>query len=698
MKIHKSHGFLNSNQLHDIKKNIIERLIRPYATVFLCYSPWAGLWFALLSFTSPRTAISGVFSLLCTWMWGKILSIKPPGDLHLVNGLLCGLFLSAYYPISSVLITGLIIITLFITISVNWLSTYLWYMGRIPLMTFPFVLGTWLLMLVFHESNITSLPVLFFLDKNLPDVISWEFSNNFFSAVGGLMLVPHPLPGVLIFLGLLISSRYLAFLAVSGYIVGAITLFFLDYNFLEIQNGYNFILVSMALGGIFMVPSRISYLIALGGSALTALFTVALFKVMDPFNLPVLIMPFLLSTYFWLGGLGQRMDKNRGLLNLEFPVSPEITWENNRLNQARGINLDSTPVMRLFKGEWLVDQDSKTERVIFSKDVAENVDQQIYAPTDALVLSLRNSAEETHIGPLHIVLNKGWGSFLLLRDRLGQYIFLPRLKSGSIKVKPGEWVNTGQPIATCGKLANNSKYCIYLQIQKGVMPNSDRVSYHLVNMLSHEKDKLRRFNLFYPPAKGDYVIEASRDEDIAQAMRLPPAEKKLYTITDPNNQSYTENLQTGMTPVGQPRLYSSQDISAGYEESSLSLVLYDRQGKSDILLDVWMLAMGLTPLTNQAEVWNDKPSLKLWPLNLIQRLFVNIVHPLGVGCESRYTRTWNKDSKNWVQNGVHRAEILPGIHWKATTSAIIDPKLGVCYIKFEMFGRTWKMTLEGYKP
>ena len=139
-----------------------------------------------------------------------------------------------------------------------------------------------------------------------------------------------------------------------------------------------------------------------------------------------------------------------------------------------------------------------------------------------------------------------------------------------------------------------------------------------------------------------------------------------------------------------------RDCSVGLT-NLLALVLYDRQGRPNTLLDILILALGLSPLTIQADTWNDKPSLKLWPLSLLQRIFVNIVRPLGVGCESHYTRIWDEASKSWIQNGVHRAYIMPGIQWEAKTSAIIDHRMGACSIKFEMFGGTWQVAHEGYK-
>lgn len=237
-----------------IKSALRNNIFLPYSTVFFCYSPALGFLFALISFFSPRTAVAGLFCLVCSWVWGKLLSIKPPGNLHLVNALLSGLFLSASYPLSASLFIGLLLLALFVTITVNWLVVYMWYLGRIPLMTLPFVLGTWLVIIAFYEADIISQSTVYFLNPQLFNTISYKWLNDFFSAIGGLMLVPYPFAGALMFLGLLIASRYLAFLVVSGYVVGVVILHLLGYDFLIVKSGYNCMLVALALGGIFMVP------------------------------------------------------------------------------------------------------------------------------------------------------------------------------------------------------------------------------------------------------------------------------------------------------------------------------------------------------------------------------------------------------------------------------------------------------------
>lgn len=677
-----------------IKSALRNNIFLPYSTVFFCYSPALGFLFALISFFSPRTAVAGLFCLVCSWVWGKLLSIKPPGNLHLVNALLSGLFLSASYPLSASLFIGLLLLALFVTITVNWLVVYMWYLGRIPLMTLPFVLGTWLVIIAFYEADIISQSTVYFLNPQLFNTISYKWLNDFFSAIGGLMLVPYPFAGALMFLGLLIASRYLAFLVVSGYVVGVVILHLLGYDFLIVKSGYNCMLVALALGGIFMVPGVASYCIALGGSALSCLFIIALFKLFAPF-LPILVMPFLLSTYFWIGGLGPRIDKNKGLLYLDFPISPEIAWDNARLAKVRGRNLQGLPIVKLFRGEWLVEFNSKLKTIFFSSaPLSPEENLILYSPVEATVLSLRNSTDDSYKDPWDIVLDKDWGNFILLRDLLEKYIFIPKLKPGSLFAKPNERVIVGQPLAECGISKVDSKFHLYIQFQKGAKPSSDKIPFHLVNVLTYRPNKPREFHLFYYPVEGDYVFEAPTEHNIVKSIHLPPGLKRVYKVKDKNNHVYLADTQTGMTDSGQARIYVNKECSVAYELSATCLSYYDKQGGRNLLLDLYMLGIGVTPLTQFADTWTDEPSIHLWPLSFFQRIVVGIIHPLGLGCKSRYTRTWDASKEKWIQSAIHRAHIMPGLNWEATTIATLDPVTGLCQVQFEMFGKHWEITHE----
>jgi hypothetical protein len=151
-------------------------------------------------------------------------------------------------------------------------------------------------------------------------------------------------------------------------------------------------------------------------------------------------------------------------------------------------------------------------------------------------------------------------------------------------------------------------------------------------------------------------------------------------------------LRVELTLLGQFRLVSDSGASAAFEEINGVLAFYDRQGPKDLLLDSWMLANGLTPLTDRAHRWNDAPSASLLPLSIFQRIWLWLWRPLGCGLKTNYQRQWNHENGTWLQNGEHELH-LGGRELSATTESILDPVYGCVRIKLELGLRQWLATL-----
>ncbi len=135
-------------------------------------------------------------------------------------------------------------------------------------------------------------------------------------------------------------------------------------------------------------------------------------------------------------------------------------------------------------------------------------------------------------------------------------------------------------------------------------------------------------------------------------------------------------LRVEVSLAGQFCLISDNGASAAFHESSGLLAFYNRQGPPDLFLDLWLLAMGLTPLTDSANYWEDAPSARLLPLGVFQRLLLTLRYPLGVGLESCYHRNWEEEGQ-WHQEGIHLLRPLPYFAWQMDTFAVLSPDFGV---------------------
>lgn len=687
---------------------------RAYAAVFFCDSPRVGAWFALITLWSPRAAVAGVICLLASWFWARLLALTAPGEPHLVNGLLSGLFIGAFHTFDLTLLGWVVMVALFVTLLSHWLAGWIWRATRLPVLSLPFVLACWLVALASQVENPAAM---------LPAPLSGEayivfgaWLDAFFSAMGWLLLTPYPWAGALLFIGLLVASRYLAMLALSGYMVGQMALLIFGRTEANVV-GYNFMLTAMALGGIFAVPGRASFFMALAGAATAGWFTVALGVAIYPFHLPMLTLPFLLAVYLWLGGLSARIPSSVPQLTLDAPQSPELAYERVRLAQVRGSVAGSVPVLLPFYGEWRVSQafdGPYTHRTSWQHaldfDIVENqlnhrglgVNKEEYfcfgAPVLAAVagqvVQLRDDLPDVQPGEIDVANN--WGNHILLRTIVGDHLLLAHLKQASLLVKHGEWVYAGQPLAACGSSGRAPQPHLHLHLQHDNKLGSPTRPFHLINVLVHRANLQREFHLYHLPLQDEIVSAAPRDEGIASALHFLPGQTLSYCLRRNNEaEGQTQQMRSELTLLGQSRWVAANGASAAYEETQMVSGCYDHSGKSDMLLDLWVLAMGLTPLSLAADHWQDMPALRLLPLNVAQRVLISLLHPLGAGCVSHYSRTWDEDTGAWRQEGKHCFRLLPGITWRAETTAWIVPEKGVPRLSLRFGKQYWNAELHG---
>lgn len=690
-------------------------LARAYASVLFCDSPWLGAWFAALTWFSPRTAFPGLLGLLCAAGWGRVLGLSRPGEPHLVNGLLTGLVVGAVHILDMHALAWVVIASLLVTLSTHCLAALLWQTARLPVLSLPFTLVTWAILLTqpYRASILASVASL----ANTHAFFT-PWLDSFFISLGWLFLVPYPLAGALLFTGLVLTSRYLALLAVAGYLAGLFG--FQLFSPGEAQGyGFNFMLTAMALGGIFTVPGRAGFLFALAGSGLAGWMAVALNGMLYVFVLPLLTAPFLLAVYLCLGALSVRHTFRAPWLNLEQPATPEIAYERAQLAEARGATVESLPLVLPFYGEWRVSQGfdgPHTHREVWRHaldfHIVENgrshsgdgtslnnyfcFGAPVLAPTAGQVVRLRSDLPDMPPGEVDLVNN--WGNFLLLRMSNGLYVKLAHLKQDSLSVGVGEWVSAGQRLAACGSSGRSPEPHLHLHVQIGDTLGGSTLPFHFGYVLVSNKGQATRdFHLCKSPMEGDYVSPASGNEPLGAALKLPAGRSfgyRLKTPENPDGEDKNSGLHIELSLLGQFRLVGNHGASAAFEKTPAVIGFYDRQGKADPLLDLWLLALGLTPLSNAAEYWCDRPAMRLLPLGLGRRILAALLRPLGTSCDSRYCRYWDEALQAWRQEGDHCIRLAPGIEWQATTLALIQPEFGVRRLQLDCFGQSWEAVLE----
>jgi urea transporter len=687
-------------------------LVRGYAAILFCESPWVGAVFLVLTLAAPNVGAAGLLAAMAAGWLAKRLGIGGAAEAPLIyNSLLVGLSLGALYRLDAQIVL-LILIGTFLTVLLTQALSEVLARYRLPVLSLSFVLvawTTWLAARALGGVELQPVPV-----AVSTGMVPWL--DGFFTALGWFFFQPHPLVGLLLFAGVAWTSRYLALLALCGYVVGDAVLHGFPYQPVTAPHaGFNFMLVAMAIGGVFAVPSRASFLLAMAGSALAALFTVVLVPLLAPYQLPVFTMPFLLATLTILAGLAWRRVRAAPQLLLDNPALPEVSYEHARLAAARLGEAGSVPLLAPFRGEWHVYQSFggrhthqppwqyaldffilQGERS-FRGNGARLDDYHCFgatvcAPASGQVVACRDDLPDNAPGEVDTLHN--WGNFLQLRLVTGYHVLLAHLHQGSLVVHNGDWVAAGQPIATCGSSGRSPQPHLHLHVQVDPYLGSATVPFHLCSVISAEAGDGAApvLQLSTRPAELASVAPALRDDHLAAALHFPVGRCLSYQVRAASGASVTQRLRVELTLLGQFRLVADGGASVAFEESPTLLAFYDRDRKRDVFLDMWVLALGLTPLARAARRWHDTLPARVLPLTPMQRLLLGL-RPLGALVESSFERSWDAGNQCWRQEGNHRLQLLPGIVVSATTVALLSPFSGCRSIALRVGKQHWTAEL-----
>lgn len=308
------------------------------------------------TFFSPKIAVFALISVVISNILA--LALHFPKE-HIekgyygFNGVLIGGQIGYLLKLSKNSITLLIALTLMvfiITVFLNYI--FLTYLNISPL-TLPFVFGavTLFLALKNYETIEYSRHSAVILSENFKTI------SLFFKTIAIIFFQPETYLGILISIILIIYSRILFILAVFGFFSG-IFFYSLLGNQYCIENvfiGFNFIFVSIALGGVFIVPSIFSFITAFFGVILTALSASALKTLFLPYGIPILILPFNLIVILIIITLRQR-PKNMFPKLVEFiPGRPEDNL-NYYLKYIKRFDDDINSLEIPIKGQSIISQ------------------------------------------------------------------------------------------------------------------------------------------------------------------------------------------------------------------------------------------------------------------------------------------------------------------------------------------------------
>ena len=466
-------------------RTMLVSTIKPYSAILFLDSQFAGLVLILITFINPSVALSGLTAVFFTIAFAAFLQFKESfltQGFYIYNSLLVGMGIGYIFEPSakSIFLIGVLsVFTFLLSFMFNRLfSTY-----KIPILSLPFAIVTafvYLASLQYSGLLSTLVNNASIYDIQLPTTLS-----AFFKSVGSIFFLPNNIAGIAISLLILYFSRIILFMAVTGFYFGiSLHTLFTESSIEAFQDPYafNYILVAVALCGIFLLPTLKNFIIALIGVAISVVLTDAIGVFFNYYAIPVFTLPFnitVISFIFILSIIYYRE------FNIEIKATPELSLS-NYLSKIFRFGHIPTKISMPFSGTWHVYQGFDGEwthkgKYRFAYDFIKKHNgspyknegrflddyfaygESVLSPVSGYIVDMRTDLKDNHIGEVDHINN--WGNYIIIKSDLGFYVEISHLMQYSVIHEVGTYVQEGTIIAKCGNSGYSPQPHIHIQVQ-----------------------------------------------------------------------------------------------------------------------------------------------------------------------------------------------------------------------------------------
>ena len=497
-------------------------LLKPYSALLFLDNKIIGFILLVITFINPSIAISGLFALISTIIFAEFIGLREEyleNGFYLYNSLLVGMGIGFLFSPTLLSLFLILVLSVF-TFLLSFVMNRVFAVYKIPILSLPFSLVTivaYLATLKYSHlfSNLIN-------SHNLFDIHITPFLDSFFKSFGTIFFLPNVLAGSLMFLLLLYTSRIMALMALAGFSFGVFIHSLLVTNYYEALNdpyAFNYILVAIALGGVFLLPTIKNYILALVGVLISVVLVDAMVVFFNYYSLPVFTLPFNIVVMMFVFVLGMIFYKE---FNYNIKKTPEKSLSYYLSNIFRfgessikiGLPFSNKwNVYQAFNGEWthkgkwkyaydfVIKKDDKTYKNegIYPSDYY-CFGESVLSPINGYVVVLRGDLVDNIIGEVDRINN--WGNYIIIKSDYGYFVEISHLMQNSINVKVGDYVYQGQVIAKCGNSGYSPEPHIHIQVQKYGVLGSETISFLFSEY--YQNDKI----IFNSLPKKDEEVEA----------------------------------------------------------------------------------------------------------------------------------------------------------------------------------------------
>lgn len=517
---------INMQTLNNIKMDIIKRVkvsVLSYASLFFINDIRFGVIFLVISFFNPNIGASGVWGLLSLQLFDYFVGKNDKLEIEsylLYNTLLVSIGIGFVFRLD---IFVLLIIT-FLSVStylISILTKSILAKYHLPVLSIPFCIV--MLLFFLAKGQYTNLYYAFnpFLIVDIK-LTGLPFNLSlFFKSIGFIIFSPYVLSGLSIFILIFIRSRSIAIIMLASFYYGTWIeeyLTAIEWSDTSLIYSYNYILVAVGLGAVFMLPTIKSLLIMPFAIALSILINDALLTFFSPTNIPIFTASFNITIIVFLYSL-------RSLHFNNFPTSygrtPEETLDWSLLDQKnKKFKIRILPpfignsyIYQSFDDKWthrglwkhaldFVYKDNNGNSFKQSKLQKENYycfSAPVYAPISGVVSDICMEYRDNEIGCVDTKNN--WGNYIIIKSSEEFYVLLCHLKQNSSILKSGDYIAYGQVIALCGNSGYSPEPHLHMHVQLSSFLGSETVPFYLDQYIDDNK----KFKSGKIPKRGDSI-------------------------------------------------------------------------------------------------------------------------------------------------------------------------------------------------
>ncbi len=605
---------------------VLKNFLAGYSEVFFM-SDWRyGLFFCIGSMAYPNVGLAGALAVISAYVFALIFRMEREflsSGAYVYNPLLTGLTVGFFYVLNvpvGVLTALAGVATFILTIA---LSGMLRYYFRLPVLSIPFVVVSMVMYLAClkYQYVIYSPPYLpapfemLNTDYNLP-----VWAKGFFLSAGTLLFSPCVAAGILFSVLILLYSRILFILAVAGYFSGTLVRIWLTGHGNLIYNdiyGFNFILVAMAIGGVFLVPSKSSYLLAMLAAVFSA-FVLDAFKVFFYYStLPAFALPFNIAVLFVLYAL---IASCSPMLAIPGPGKPEEKLENYITSILRYPSAYLRHIYLPFSGTWTVWQGSEGEWThkgewanaydfvvmddegrTCSRDGSRLEDyyafkKPVLSPIRGKIVKVVSELPDSAIGVPDP--SQNWGNYIVIDSEWGFCVEISHFAANSIRMKEGDRVERGAVLGLCGNSGYSPQPHIHVQCQL-TSQSTETIPF---TFLSYTEDG--HYHADGSPAEKSKVEPLYPEKQIEESLNFLLDDKFSYEVYEKDEKVDEFEIKVRMAYDG--TLYFDSGRGKLYFGRRDGTFYFYRVEGRDIYLKMIFAALPSIPLSyREGMAWSD---------------------------------------------------------------------------------------------